>query len=1190
MMQQRKDKLIVAHVSYRNVKAVAILFSLILFVAAISQAQLKLTPTASVSGIVSDPSGAVVPGAKVTVTDTARGEPFSTQTNESGVYLVKGLIPSTYKITAAAPGFSTYVLDSFPMTVDQQAVLNIALQVGTASQTVEVKGQAQMVEPSNATLAGVINTAEIADLPLSNRNILTLAAIEPGVTPSTPNSYTSNCFTCGDRYAMNGGLENTSDFQLDGISILIQADNGGQLYLAVVPSVDGVGEISVNSHNFSASYGRSGGGIVSMVTKSGTNAIHGSLFDFTQNTALEANNFFSNEVGGKMPPLHYDQYGGSVGGPVIKNKVFFFFDYERNLNHLGQYALFSVPTVAERAGDFSQDYNSAGQVIQLYNPFSTRPDPSNPGQYIRDPVPNNNLNDIPGFSMDPVAVKAVSYYPRPNLPGTPIPGTSLYTTVNNFGSSVVASSPVAEIIGRGDFNFSSTARAFVGFAYSGTTGGAPAFFGPDNPANTAAKAILDSDHVALGYTKTFGAKTVLDVRAGIVRSMELQVPLATPFNDTTLGLPQALQTYELGGMGGISQFPGIYQEGYSGLDAPTNSWYVLNHLDWVFSGNATRVMGKHFLSVGAEARVFTLDVKHTFPYETTFSNDMTQGPNPRVISAAAGDSIASFLLGTADSGSASYVPYTGESSRYYAQYIQDDFKVTRKLTVNLGFRMEEESMDKERFNRLARMDLTVLNPISSQVGFNVYGGYVFAGNGPDSFGSRDAAPPEYYANPRIGLAYMLNDKTVIRAGAGIFYSVSNYAATSVFTSPAWSTSTPEVATADGITPLNRLSNPFPSGFVYPPGPGQGLLTGVGTGLSAAFPQGAKTPSNTQANFSIQRSLSPSLLLQLAYVYNKGTHLQLDYPDENQLPPQDMGPASLNVVSNPFAGLIPSGGLLNQPTVLAGELELPYPGWTSVGESYSGWGNSEYNALQIRLQKRYTSGVTFIAGYTWSKLMSEITDGAFGDGPLEWWSGGSSSLRSVYCFKCEESVSSYDVPHRFTLSGVAELPFGRGKRFGSSLPGYLNHIAGGWQANMILTLGSGMPLTLVTAVNNSYAFGGGQHVDAVPGVRANSGYKQSVNEWFNTAAFRQPANFTFGNLGREFTPVREDWTRNADLSLFKNFTITEKVKLQFRAEAYNFTNTPVFAAPNTYYGAPGFGAISSQSNLPRTVQLGLKLTF
>src|SRR5437016_5251836 len=383
---------------------------------AVSAPVLMLAQTfqASVSGIVSDPTGAVAAHVKVTVTDTDRGVSFTATSNQDGVYLINNLIPSTYRVTAEATGFQTYQMNSFPLTAKQAAVLNITLQLGSTTQTVEVLSTAQMVDPSNATLGGVVNNKSIVDLPIINRNVLTLMALQPGVQPSTQNNYSSNFFTSAIRYSFNGGLESTSDFQQDGISILNQSDIPGIMGLTMLPSVDAVDEMRVQTNSYSASFGRSGGGISTMVTKSGTNGLHGTAFDFLRNNALNANSFFSNRSGAKIAPLHENQFGGSLGGPIIKNKTFFFGVFERDINNAGAFSLFTVPTAAERGGDFSGDLNAKGQLKTIYDPFSTTPDPNNPGQYLRTPFDHNV---IPARFLDPVGVKAASYWPLPNLPG-----------------------------------------------------------------------------------------------------------------------------------------------------------------------------------------------------------------------------------------------------------------------------------------------------------------------------------------------------------------------------------------------------------------------------------------------------------------------------------------------------------------------------------------------------------------------------------------------------------------------------------------------------------------------------------------------------------------------------------------------------------------------------------------------------
>ncbi len=1167
---------------YHQIAEALILFSLILFLVPALNAQ-TVTGRAIISGVISDPSGGAIPGVRVTITDKERGVSYSAQTNSTGFYRFSDLLLSTYSVTAEKPGFQTYVLESFPLTAAQEAVLNISMKVGSVKQRVTVRSQVQMIQPGNATLGGLVNNALIVNLPLVNRNVVTLMATLPGVAPSTPNSYQSTFFTSAVRYSVNGGLESTSQMELDGLSFLNQSDIPGILGLSVLPSVDSIQDLRVQTNDYSAAYGRSGGGITTMVTKSGTNQFHGDAYEFLQNNAFEANSFFSNRSGGKIPPYHYDDYGFTVGGPVIKKHTFFFFSFERNLNHAGTFGLFTVPTAAERNGDFSQDFNSAGQLITIYNPFTTTPNPAQPGTYLRTSFPGNK---IPASLMDPVAAKATSYYPAPNLPGTPIPGTSLFTPVNNFGATAVASTPVQLIDFRVDHNFSDRMRAFIRYDYFSTSYGSPNIFG--NPADEGFGTLSSTGHNAvIGFTQSFGASTVLDLRAGFDRFVAYRPSQGLGFNLTTLGLPQSLVAYSA--LGNEPLFPFFGPQGYSSLGNNEGPYYTSHNTDYLGSATLAKIIGRHTLQVGADTTSFFLNFFQVNGFVTSFSNAMTQGPNPLTVSNTDGDGFASFLLGAGGSGSISDGPQPANANHYFAEYLEDNFHWTPKFTIDLGFRLEEETATTERFNRLTAINPSVLNPISKDVGFNVYGGYVFAGNGPDNLGRRAIAPMEWKPNPRIGIAYMLNNKTVIRAGYGIFYGVPMDGATDSFTGGTFSTSTPFLGTLDGIHPNNSLSNPFPNGYVYPAGTSLGLLSNVGLGLGSGWPQAIVDMYNQQWNFTIQRSITPNTLFQVAYVGNKGTHLGMfeccgAYSNMNQLPVSDLsqGNALLNLVSNPFYGFV-TGGTLAQPMVQAGQLERPFPEWTSVTPTDAGWGNSNYEALQAMFQKRYTNGTTFTASYTWSKMMSDGIDGRWNDAV-----GAAGFLRNWYCLECEYAVNSYDVPQRLVLSAASMLPFGEGKRFGSSWRGVTNAVLGGWQANGILTLASGMPLVFSTAQNTSFSFGGGQHPNLVGNPA--TGFTQSIDEWFNTAAFAQPANFTFGNLGRTETAVRQDWTRDLDFSLFKNFTFKERYQLQFRAEAFNLTNVPIFGGPDTALGTPGFGVIGGQANAPRTFQLALKFMF
>jgi hypothetical protein len=435
----------------------------------------------------------------------------------------------------------------------------------------------------------------------------------------------------------------------------------------------------------------------------------------------------------------------------------------------------------------------------------------------------------------------------------------------------------------------------------------------------------------------------------------------------------------------------------------------------------------------------------------------------------------------------------------------------------------------------------------------------------------------------VGIAYQLNSKTVIRTGYGIFYGVPKFAATDRWTGAPYASTTPWLATIDGITPNELLRSPFRQGFVLPVGRGPGLLSGVGFGLGSAWATEMKTPYNQQWNFTIQRHLTNDMMVEVAYAGNKGTHNELAQGDLGQLSPELLTPANrlLDQVANPFFGLIDPASVMGQPTVQRGRLlRGPYAQFTGVGPGSPAWGNSNYHALQTRFERRFGGGTSLMVSYTWSKTIADSSDGL--------WSDSQGTLRNWHCRGCERSLSAYDVPHRMVYNFNYELPFGEGKRIGGNWHWLPNLFLGGWQTNGILTLGSGQPLIFSQTTNNSFSFGGYQRPDST-GVDAQLA-SRSISRWYDTTRFTVAKDYTFGSLSRTHSSLRKDWTRNLDFSMFKNTRFSERFNLQFRAEAFNSSNTPLFAGPNNNVESGAFGTIAGQDNPARQVQLGLKLLF
>lgn len=1126
------------------------------------------TSKALISGIVTDSSGAAIAGAKVTITDVSRNQDYRAETNGSGVYRIIELTPSTYRVTVEAPGFRTHVLESLPLSTQQNATLNVTMDLGAVTEKVQVTATGPLLDASSATLSTVVENKKIVDLPLNNRNIYSLMRLVPGITPSTPNSE-SDFFTSTIRFSINGGKEAQNDIQLDGVTAMVQSDIQGIYGASAIPSVEGIQEFRVQTNAFTAEYGRSGGGQVTMVTKSGTNEFHGSVFEFLRNSAMDAKNFFLNRSGGQKAAFQQHQYGASLGGPVIKDKTFFFALYERRLVKSGSLAIYTVPTAQQLTGDFSNTRNSNGQLRTIYDPFTTVVDPNNSNLITRTPFAGNV---IPAARMDPVAIAAAKLWPAANQPGNPL------TFANNVAIQRVPRSPTDRFDTRVDHNFSSSKRMFVRYNRFKQEAAAVDFWG--NGATPSDGTMFWGSHnAAVDYTQMLGSSTVLNLRGGLSLFDAWRPAFSYGYDVTQLGLPASLQA--VAQSYGAPRIPRFDVQDYTSIGPNNGSTYTSNNVAYTFVSALSKVSGKHSMKFGAEMRIFGLGFAQfgSSPANFQFTRGMTQ--DARAASATAGDGLASFLLGAGSGGSATHRIKPADLSRYYAMYAQDEYKITSKLTVNYGLRWEIEGSNTERYDQQTLIDPFAKNPLSDRVNMDLRGIYLFSGDD-QSAGRRGIRPAEHKFNPRFGIAYQLNPKTVVRTGYGIFYGVPKFAATDRWTGAPYSSFTPWIATIDGVTPTNLLRNPFPTGFVLPSGRSQGPLSGVGFALSSAWPDVMRTPYNQQWNFTVQRNIAKNTLIEVAYAGNKGTHIELAQGDMGQLNPSLITPANgLNdVVANPFFNILSPSSDLGQPTIQRGRLlRGPYAAFTNVSSSPA-WGNSNYHALQTRFEQRFGGGASLGISYTWSKSIGDASDGI--------WVDGNGTLRNWYCRSCERSLSMYDVPHRAVFNYNYELPFGKGKRYGSNMNWLANGLIGGWQINGIFTLNSGLPLVFSQTTNTSFSFGGYQRPDVVPGdARIEN---RAIEKWFDTSKFKAAAPYTFGTISRTHPNLRSDFTRNLDFSMFKNFRFTERFNLQLRGESFNIMNTPVFAAPNTNVESGAFGTVAGQSNPPRSVQIGLKLLF
>jgi hypothetical protein len=1142
----------------------------------------------SISGIVTDASGATIPDAKITVTDLDRNTAFSTASNETGFYLVSQLPIGRYRINALKSGFRPYVVEGFPLQADQRASVNVTMEVGVASAEVMISAAPQLFESTTSTLGAVVSNDRIVDLPLNNRNIYSLTSLLPGVFQTKTTSGVDDTFY-GNHFIINGSQEATSDMVLDGVSLEVNHNVPTIPSISAIPSVESIQEFKILTNSFSAEYGRSGGGVVIMATKSGTNTLHGSAFEFLRNSALDSNDWFANRSGTTLASFKRSQFGGSLGGPVFlpkiyngKSKTFFFVDYEGLRLRKASIGTFTLPTALQRQGDFSKTLNASGQMMVIYNPLSTSQDAA--GNYSRQPFANNS---IPTGMLNPIALNMQKYYPQPNNPGLAFTGQNNYVVQSAYPQW---SNRVDSKI---DHYFNAATRIMGRYGIHDSLVSDPNYYG--NIANPGCceplYQRLQSGIVDL--THTLGSNKVLELRAGVGRVAANRVPYSASmsgvggFDPTALGFPASIAANA-----NQLMFPTVTIQDTSQIGPNGGNTYHMWDMAYTVNGSMSWVVGRHTIKFGGDGRVNLVNYgRATTPVgQYNFYRSMTAGPNPFSAASTSGIGYASFLLGTGGgisniggSGSMTDEANPANANRYYALYVQDDFRVSSKLTLNAGLRWDVETGSTERYNRQTWIDPYVRSPLSDKVGMNLYGGTLF--NTPDNRAIVSA--PLHNFGPRVGLAYQLNAKTVLRSAYGIYYTAAPYGASRHNLGEGFSTSTPWVSTLDGATPNYLLSNPFPDGFNHYTGTSQGLLTQLGATLNDAYPAALKTPYNQQWNFTVQRQFSSSMVWEVAYAGNKSTHLPIFQPYAPELDQMDpsllsLGSQLLTQVANPFYGIITTpGSILAQKTVQRGQLLRPYPQYTGFQMKNAAWGNSYYHALQTRFERRLSKGASFMASYTYSKTISGAVDGL-------WTQAG--QVRNWYCVACEKAVSSYDQPQRLVINGSYELPIGRGHMLAGSANRLVNALIGGWQMNGVFTLAVGLPLyNWGESTSTCFCFGGLQRPD-YNGLPASLGDAQSVNKWFNTAAFVAAQPYTFGNLARVVSAVRRDGAHNLDFSVAKNFKPREGMTVAFRAEAYNLTNSPLFGAPNVTQGSASFGVVSSQENTPRQIQAGLKILF
>ncbi len=1055
--------------------------------------------TAALRGIVSDASGAVVPEVSVMATNEDTGIKVSTVTNNEGIYVFPVLPLGTYTVSAELTGFKKIVRKGIELQVNQVVRIDLVLEVGTVTEQVVVEARAPVVESETSSLGRVVASREVVDLPLNKRNFAQLVTLLPGSSFGATGTIGG-----GDRpddprprssFFVNGTRDSSNTYLIDGI------DNYDRVHttIGIKPSIDAVEEFKVQTNLYSAEFGRNGGGVVNVSVKSGANAFHGSAYEFLRNQALDARNFFSPIT---QPKPHYvlNQFGGAVGGPIVRDKTFFFGSYELFRERKGQTFVSTVPTEAMRRGDFSG-------LSPIFDPLTPPL-----GGNRRDQFQNNV---IPGQRQDPAAAKLMQLYPLPTQPGVS----------NNFVWSPVREQNTNQVDGRVDHHFSEKANIFGRYSFGDTDTIVPAFIPGKGQGggNFSGPNKLRTQGAAIGYIHTFTPTLVSETRLGYVRIRSTVFPFF--FGEKIaddVGIPGSNQDLFSSGLTtfSIAGFRGLGNSSFQPIFKFLNTYQYTENL------NYTR--GRHILKFGAQ--FIRPQINHfqsanpagLFSFNANFTN------NP-ASPAGTGNAMASFLLGyPASTSRTAQLSPTYLRSIEHASYIQDDWKINKRLTLNLGLRWELITPVVSANDQLSNFDFQKGKVILAKVDTG-----------------RTVGVKTDWNNfaPRFGFAYTVNQSTVVRGGYGLFYdSVSLFAQLRRF---------PYLIAYSRVPSATLVENRISEGF--PP-------ADFNIAKNAANPFGTLDPVPfdnplayiQQFNLNVQHSLTPNLGITVAYVGTLGRKLRWVYDED--IPTPGAGAVQSR---RPYFGVVPNVTGLR----------------TNHAEA-----SSTYHSLQLGAEKRLSGGLAFQASYTWSHWIdngqSEASYGSQGPNPQD--------LRNRAADRGNDAA---DIRHRFVYSWIYELPFGQGKRW-LNRSDWTAHVLGGWQVNGITTVQSGLPFTVVlgTPVTNT---GTGNRASRI-GSGTLSRSERTLRRFFDTSAFTTPPAFTYGNAGRNI--LYGPGMVNFDFSFFKNFRIRESRTLQFRSEFFNLFNTPQFGSPDGTLGAGSYGQISSLANDMRQIQFSLKFLF
>jgi hypothetical protein len=1109
------------------------------------------TQTATVRGAIQDASGALIPGAQLTLTNVDQNRSWRTVSNEAGEYVLLQIPPGRYTLQVEATGFKTLRRQALTLEVAQSLGLDIRMEVGNITESVQVTAEAPLLDTTSSALGEVVNARTTESLPLNGRNVLQLIALAPGINaqPGFRSNMDSNGPTSTNAFSANGGRNESSTILVDGSPQEVMGYNQA----AYVPNPDSVQEFKVQTNNLAAEYGRTGGAVINAVSRSGTRQFHGVVFEFLRNDASDANGFFNNRNGRDKAPFRYNQFGATSGGPLSKSRerTFYFFSYEGVRQVTPGSSTFTVPTLAMRRGDFSE----ASQAI--YDPLTMGADG------IRQPFAGKQ---IPAARINAAGAKIVSFYPEPTKPGVAnnyFSQSGGRPSNNNYSVRIDHRlSDRHNLFGRVSWNrFSNPLADPYGNAASPDAG-------IDGRVNRSVS--LDDNYLIGGW--------MLHGNIGYAYHAN---PRSSPADEVTaasLNMNPAIDA--------VSQFkvfPRVSPSGYGAMGG-TETFIIDNKFEtYTASGDMTKLQGSHTVKFGGTYRQNRVsNFRGNCPAGFySFNEVWTRQALNR---AGGGESIASLLLGLPAAGRIQYEPALALLVPYYAFYVQDDWRVNKRLTLNLGVRWDADYPTTERFNRTSWFDTSAAFPVTAPGLGALRGGLVFAGRDGNPRGNKNSDNNNFA--PRIGLALKLSERLVLRSGFGMFYNPATGIGPNATNQGALSYNAVTNVTTSidgGRTPYVTMSNPYPDGFNRPENGTLGLLTFGGQGITANL-RGDRSPYSMQWNFNVQYAVGNGTLLDIAYAGNAGVKLQAQSL-LNQLPDQYLSlKDGLNeVVANPFFGVLPATTSLGARTTTRGQLLRPYPQFLAVTHMWGTQAHSTYHGLQMKFRKRYHGGLQMLSAYTWSKNIDDVSSVAGFVGLQN--PGYTNNNRK----DLDKSLSAVDVPHRLVTNFQYELPFGKGRTWLTA--GAASRIAGNWSVNGIMSLQSGLPISIGSRQNTTASYGGAQAPNST-GLKSQTpgGKKDRIDRWFDNAAFVDAPPYTFGNVGRFLPDNRGPYYHSWDFSILKDFPMTERFRLQFRWELFNAFNQVNFNNPaNTTFGQPAFGTING-TEAARIMQFGLKFYY